>query len=326
MDISNGTCYWAQGAKASPAIIPCGNDAFGHATCCEQGDWCLGSNACYNAEFGVTYLFGCSDPDYRDPSCPDKSVFPGGYPWLGLVYCNGTSRQWAACPQKKKPTLVTSPDPCYCPETSPPIAFTEDSRIPATASLPAKAGGTISWAPEFSPTTVTMPTAAATRTGSGSTNFTPTATSDASTATGISATPTASSAAPSETPRESGLSSGASIGIGVGIAIGALLLIALLAFFIWRFLKKRKTGQPPELSQNEPQPPKVELGPGDNSTVMTASELDPASPRPWSMSSEQVRSILAPLAEVTYVGGSAPQEMYTPGAYRPYRPAVELPA
>ncbi|KAK0649958.1 hypothetical protein B0T16DRAFT_324568, partial [Cercophora newfieldiana] len=77
INVSNGTCYTARGTKASSAFIPCGNDAFGHVTCCGKGDWCLGSNACWNQEFGVTYLLGCSDPNFQDPNCPDKSTHPG---------------------------------------------------------------------------------------------------------------------------------------------------------------------------------------------------------------------------------------------------------
>lgn len=70
--ISNGTCYVAPGVESDGSFIPCGNDAFGHVNCCKAGDKCLMFNACYDAEFGLTYLLGCSDPDYADESCPDK--------------------------------------------------------------------------------------------------------------------------------------------------------------------------------------------------------------------------------------------------------------
>lgn len=75
--ISNGTCYSAAGQQADDAIIPCGNAVHGPLTCCQQGDMCLSSQACYNDEFGVTYLAGCSDPEYEDDSCPDKGSFEG---------------------------------------------------------------------------------------------------------------------------------------------------------------------------------------------------------------------------------------------------------
>lgn len=70
--ISNGTCYVAANTPSDPIFIPCGNDAFGHKTCCKAGEVCLTNNACYDGEFGITYLLGCSDPDYLDPACPDK--------------------------------------------------------------------------------------------------------------------------------------------------------------------------------------------------------------------------------------------------------------
>lgn len=75
--ISNGTCYWAPDQKTDPIFIPCGNDAFGHKTCCQAGDKCVSSSACYNDLYGVTYLVGCSDPDYVDDSCPEKPGLAG---------------------------------------------------------------------------------------------------------------------------------------------------------------------------------------------------------------------------------------------------------
>ena len=75
--ISNGTCFSSAENFAHPAMIPCGNDVYGPLTCCQQGDMCLSSRACYNGEFGVTYLAGCSDPAYEDDNCPDKGAFEG---------------------------------------------------------------------------------------------------------------------------------------------------------------------------------------------------------------------------------------------------------
>ena len=77
--ISNGTCYTGPGVEAASDFIPCGNDFYGHVSCCQKGDNCLGSNACYNIEYEVTYLAGCSDPNYQDESCPDKGAFGGEY-------------------------------------------------------------------------------------------------------------------------------------------------------------------------------------------------------------------------------------------------------
>lgn len=70
--ISNGTCYTRIDLEADEAMIPCGNDANDHVACCQAGDKCLESSVCFNAAFGVTYMAGCSDPNYEHPSCPNK--------------------------------------------------------------------------------------------------------------------------------------------------------------------------------------------------------------------------------------------------------------
>lgn len=75
--VSNGTCYSGPGKKLDSSFIPCGNAAFGHYTCCGAGDNCLVDNACWGQHgtgYGssLTYLAGCTDPEYKDPSCPKK--------------------------------------------------------------------------------------------------------------------------------------------------------------------------------------------------------------------------------------------------------------
>jgi hypothetical protein len=77
--ISNGTCYTAQGERLDGSFIPCGNDAFGHQTCCGAGDNCLFDNACWGVHgsgYGsyLTYWAGCTDPDYADATCPIKII------------------------------------------------------------------------------------------------------------------------------------------------------------------------------------------------------------------------------------------------------------
>ena len=70
--IANGTCYFKAGEELSSDFIPCGNDYFAHYQCCSLGDNCLEHGACYDSQFGVTYLAGCSDKNYDDPACPNK--------------------------------------------------------------------------------------------------------------------------------------------------------------------------------------------------------------------------------------------------------------
>lgn len=75
--VSNGTCYSSKGEKLDGSFIPCGNNAFGYQTCCGAGDNCLADNSCYGVYktgYGsqLTYMAGCTDPEYEDDSCPDK--------------------------------------------------------------------------------------------------------------------------------------------------------------------------------------------------------------------------------------------------------------
>lgn len=70
--VSNGTCYSGHNVEADPAMIPCGNDYFGHAACCQASDTCLESSACFNGQYYVTYVAACTDPDYEHESCPNK--------------------------------------------------------------------------------------------------------------------------------------------------------------------------------------------------------------------------------------------------------------
>ena len=72
INVSNGTCYMADGRESGGAMIPCGNDYFGHVACCQAGDKCLESNACFNDAFDVTYIAGCTDASFEDLNCPWK--------------------------------------------------------------------------------------------------------------------------------------------------------------------------------------------------------------------------------------------------------------
>lgn len=93
--VSNGTCYKGRGDSADDLMLPCGNAGLGHKTCCQAGDMCLSSHACFNGKFGVTYLAGCSDPDYEDGSCPDKGAFDGTFfPFLSCLRWRRSGAQY----------------------------------------------------------------------------------------------------------------------------------------------------------------------------------------------------------------------------------------
>lgn len=77
--VSSGKCYTAPGQELDASFIPCGNDAFGHQTCCGAGDVCLADGACFGEHgtgYGhmLTYWAGCTDSEYKDAACPQKQV------------------------------------------------------------------------------------------------------------------------------------------------------------------------------------------------------------------------------------------------------------
>jgi hypothetical protein len=76
--VAFGRCFFDDSGEEMPSrFIPCGNANFGVVTCCESGDMCLSSNACYNGQYGMTYVGGCTDETYQDDSCPDKGIWGG---------------------------------------------------------------------------------------------------------------------------------------------------------------------------------------------------------------------------------------------------------
>ena len=73
----DGTCYTSAGMKGNVDVAPC-SDTEQSVACCNLGDICLENNACFNYEYGVTYIYGCTDPSYTDPACPYKCHYIGG--------------------------------------------------------------------------------------------------------------------------------------------------------------------------------------------------------------------------------------------------------
>ncbi|EXJ59268.1 hypothetical protein A1O7_06700 [Cladophialophora yegresii CBS 114405] len=279
-DISNGTCYYYDGYEADSRYIPCGNAALGPKVCCESLDMCLSSGACYNAQYGVTYLAGCTIETYDDPICPKKTF--EDEQWVGLVYCNGTSNEWVACDEKETgSTTVTKPSYCWCPdEDSRTVAFSDSSVLKNIMSLPATKGQTVTWkdadtwstehsiasAFGFSldpdTTTSTSSPTSSSSTNSASTSFTPASTSQGPSATlnpiSTFAAPAATSAPPATS---SGLSTGAKVGVALG-SVGGTAVLAVLAWLIFACMRRRsqkdeaKAEEPPPM--REPTLPQVE--------------------------------------------------------------------
>ncbi|KAK0702194.1 hypothetical protein B0H67DRAFT_500159 [Lasiosphaeris hirsuta] len=286
--ISNGTCYVGPGDKAADVFFPCGNDALGHKTCCGAGDMCLSSKACYNAEFGVTYLTGCSDPEFTDSNCPVKGAFAGKFPIrVGLVYCNGSSEHWVACSQHARETTLSKPDFCYCPETSRTIAFTDMSRLANVVLLPSVPGQSVVWQVGYVPSFVTHDTSPTITSSLFSATSAPTKPPPTIPSSTLTASPE-----PSASPSAgSGLPTGTKAGIGVGAGLGSILILAALTALYVRCPHRHtlSTQQPTHNGKDSSSPCPQELGGPDTPrapATSVPSELDSNGARPWSLRSE----------------------------------------
>ncbi|EXJ68111.1 uncharacterized protein A1O5_08726 [Cladophialophora psammophila CBS 110553] len=258
-NISNGTCYYSPDNQADPSYIPCGNTVFGVFTCCEAGSNCLAHNACYSND-GNTYLAGCTDPTYSDPSCPDKTPYDDQQ-WTGLVYCNGTSDEWTLCDDSGSGSDTVTPwQGCFCPEDQSlrNVAFSAPASIAPHISLPLSSGGTMSLFDGYSLSTYVTSTAASTTTETSSSSSTPISTSTISssdtpistshTITSHSTTSIPFAASASSNPAlesahdGTGLSPGAKIGIGVGVSLGGLIALAVISAMAL-YIRRLKRGQ-----------------------------------------------------------------------------------
>ncbi|CAJ2506687.1 Uu.00g078730.m01.CDS01 [Anthostomella pinea] len=350
--LSNGTCYTAVGKKFEAGnFIPCGNDAFGHHTCCGGGDNCLADNACfgyYGSGYGssLTYMAGCTDPDYKDATCPDKKGIDDG-PWIALTLCDNSDGVWAACSQEGNPTTLQPGSFCSCTDAaSATTAFSDSNSLANIASLPDSTGGSIQFfvghiptSPGGAGTTATATAQTSISTNSNGETVTVTLTQSATASEGITtggdtSSGTIGSSSPGETgangstgsDRSSGLSSGAKIGIGVGVAGGGSLLLAvIIAIFLYRRRRRRspsgiENGGP----KDKPHPTvpeaagqaiseadgKVIEKPAAETDGQAVSEADGNAARPWSMRSEleanQAVPSLGEHAAASAVVGTAP--------------------
>ncbi|EXJ68703.1 uncharacterized protein A1O5_08497 [Cladophialophora psammophila CBS 110553] len=305
--ISNGTCYTAQGEKLEGSFIPCGNDAFGHQTCCGAGDNCLADNACFGIHgsgYGsyLTYWAGCTDPDYEAATCPKKVV---DQPWIALTLCDNSDGEWAICSQDGNPSTLQPGSYCSCTNAaSATVAFSDSNTLTSICSLPKSTGQSIQFFVGHFPSTSLptapsqvsaspSPSASDSSTGaSGSATATSRPTSTKATSTEASSSsvtvftasgktftsstaasttsPTAGAGGASGATTHSGLSSGAKVGIGVGIGIGvAILLAILLALFLLRRKRRRRSQSRVEGGGN---------GPGEALPDPHPSEKPPRSP------------------------------------------------
>ncbi|OLN88138.1 hypothetical protein CCHL11_00154 [Colletotrichum chlorophyti] len=324
--VSSGSCYFAPGQEVQE-WLPCGNAELGDKTCCSRGDMCLSSKACYNQRFGITYLAGCSDPEYRHSSCPDKGAYRD-QPWAGLVYCNGTSEQWVACKQSARPTTLTSADACWCPQTSRTVAFTDASVLDDVVRLPTALGGSVIWQPGYVPMPTQLDTA-------------PTPTSEPlsnpTTTTAKVSTPRTSSASQAtetdatEPITDTGMATSTKVGVGVGVGVGCMVLLGVLVYLFFAQRKMQRQYEERENSTENGKPygdmrhigALAEARTHAARPFSTMTELD-GTPRPMSEKQHEYRESQY---SQSYAAWTANQDAGRPGVRYESRsgPIAELP-
>ncbi|KAF1919793.1 hypothetical protein BDU57DRAFT_153240 [Ampelomyces quisqualis] len=255
------SCYYDANALAADDFLPCYTTTTStHYPCCRAGDKCLENNACYDADSGVTYQFGCTDATFSSASCPRKcGLSTAKSQWVGLVFCNGAN----GLPRDS--WVCHHPDNCgstgYCAAewsdgiSKKPavgcgdlkhgkeyVAFEASWTLSDVVALPS-ASRTASWwaanaARYASMTSTTLTTSRSTTTMA--TAFTYPSRTLGMSATGSMsvATPTSTSSVPQQaSSNEKAVALGAGLGIGLGIPV--LLCIMSLAFFYIRRQRKK---------------------------------------------------------------------------------------
>ncbi|KAI0889446.1 uncharacterized protein GGS22DRAFT_153904 [Annulohypoxylon maeteangense] len=240
--ISNGTCFFGPGQVADSNYIPCGNAALmGPQSCCYAGDYCLSSTACWNKEYVVTYVAGCTDTTFSSAECTNKFDYPNQQ-YVAMARCEGADIDiWSGCYNHTSWIKIQKEPDCKCNASRPLIRNSNGkSTLDEVGILPTAAGGTISYNPTAIPTL-------------GST------TSSSYSSPQISPTSTTSPAPVADTSH--GLSSGAKVGVGVGVGIGVPLIAALI--FLAFILRRRKGGETTAAAASAPPPPPDNTSPQD---------------------------------------------------------------
>ncbi|KAI1137917.1 hypothetical protein F5Y05DRAFT_413865 [Hypoxylon sp. FL0543] len=236
--VSNGTCFFGPGQVADPNYIPCGNAALmGPQSCCYAGDYCLSATACWNKQYVVTYVAGCTDTTFSSAKCTNKFEYPDQQ-YVAMARCEGDDVDiWSGCSKHKSWVSIQKEPDCKCNASDALIRNPNGkSTLDEIGSLPPTPGGTISFNPTAIPTL-----GSTTRDQSSAPETSPAATSSSSATAGTS----------------QGLSSGAKAGIGVGVGIGVPVLAALafLAFFLHRKRTKAAATPGPDLGAQNGIPP-----------------------------------------------------------------------
>ncbi|KAF2973497.1 hypothetical protein GQX73_g223 [Xylaria multiplex] len=313
--MSNGSCWSNVNTALGIDYIPCGNVADGNSyACCRTEDNCLSSNACYNGKFGITYLAGCTTPDFSGPACQHKGQFVN-QSWVGLTRCDPDQTSWAGCPEKDN--VVGSEPPtanCKCRKDT--ILFQDKPTLDNIAKLPSHLGGLISWFPGHEPTTTIITEMPLTTSTQPTHSSTISSISSDSSLVSSPSTPTSTTTV----PPAAGLSTGEKAGIAVGSALGAIAVgcLIFIAIVIYRrkATKKEALRSQPFLNTIEPDPTQpVPSAPSFLPLGGFKAEL-PADEPPSAntIAPSSVSSSPSP--------ANSPNQLTTPRQYQPYSPGA----
>ncbi|KAK7948063.1 uncharacterized protein PG986_008949 [Apiospora aurea] len=260
INVSNGTCYYTEHEKTKGDFIACGNVAFGHWPCCQAGDMCLSlgnANGCWDSDTG------CTDAGFNARACPWKSPLFHEQEWVAIQQCHpgtgGEDTVWGGCKVDANQTTLEKLPHASCDPYCSSSVLVDASVLPAFASLPSSAGGSIKWTSGFDPTATSAGVKSANATATSKSSSTPTASSSPGSSVIAPPTATATSPPPAATAssENSGLTVGAKAGIGVGAAGAALLIVAvvLLGLLVRRRRQRRNNqAQLEDTSASHPHP------------------------------------------------------------------------
>ncbi|KAK8049970.1 hypothetical protein PG994_011700 [Apiospora phragmitis] len=207
--VSNGTCYFDQGQIANRHFIPCGNAVVnGPQSCCYEGDFCLSSGACWDNTTIVTYVAGCTDPSFSSSKCIKKNGYPSQQ-WVAMARCDGADVDiWSGCAKHPNVTALQKEN-CDCTASAPLIRNPNGkTSLDNIASLPQTIMGSISFNPTALPTR-----------GAGTSSS------------------TSGTAVPGPPPDRR-------IGVGVGVGVGGAILLAVIAYMVYRMRRQKKIASP----------------------------------------------------------------------------------
>ncbi|KAI3532080.1 hypothetical protein CSPX01_13713, partial [Colletotrichum filicis] len=263
-------CYFDAGYVGPPNLLPClpaNETKGGFSWCCLAGDACV-NEACWNHDSGVTYQYGCNDPNYADKICPLKGdLDPAKSPWIGLVRCDteneGILKYWACnhpdtcgenCPTEPERPQVTQSVWPWKPQALPPNKDCKDLgrrvlAMYAPATIPSTGGVPLTYtAPANKPSLSMPPLQSSGTTTSLASSTTTTSISDTGTFVVNITSPTAAT-----TTSVDSETSSSTLGTGAiaGIAVSSAFLIGSALFVAFMLLRRRRSRHGPVLNTHE---------------------------------------------------------------------------